>query len=67
MVLLGFVLGQRPSTLRPLRRKGKQADLDLARDMIQLRRSHTLGDEVMEATKTFANQEVLERPWRRRG
>lgn len=58
MVLLGFVLGQRPSTLRPLRRKGKHADLELARGVIQIRRSHTLGDEVMEATKTFADQEV---------
>lgn len=58
LVLLGFVLGQRPSTLRPLRRRGKHADLDLARGVIQLRRSHTLGDEVMEATKTFADQEV---------
>lgn len=58
MVLLGFVLGQRPSTLRPLRRKGKHADLDFSRGVIQLRRSHTLGDEVMEATKTFADQEV---------
>lgn len=58
MVLLGFVLGQRPSTLRPLRRRGKHADLDLARGVIQLRRSHTLGDEVMDATKTFADQEV---------
>jgi hypothetical protein len=26
--------------------------------VIQIRRSHTLGDEVMEATKTFADQEV---------
>jgi hypothetical protein len=58
MVLLGFVLGQRPSTLRPLRRKGRQADLDLARGVIQLRRSHTLGDEVMDATKTFSDSEV---------
>jgi hypothetical protein len=52
------VLGQRPSTLRPLRRKGAHADLDLARGVIQIRRSHTLGDEVMDATKTFADQEV---------
>lgn len=52
MIALGFATGLRPSTLRPLRRQGPEADLDLARGILRVRRSHTRGQEVMPCTKT---------------
>jgi len=56
--LTGFVLGQRPSTLRPLRRRGPDADLDLVAKKLYFRRSYTVGPTVMETTKTGAEPEV---------
>jgi hypothetical protein len=56
--LTGFVLGQRPSTLRPLRRKGPLADLDLVAKKLYFRRSYTIGATIMETTKTGAEPEV---------
>ncbi len=51
MVFLGFMTGLRPSTLRPLRRSGPEADILWAENRVLVRRSETCG-RVMEATKT---------------
>jgi integrase len=51
MTYLGFVTGLRPSQLRPLRRKGPQADVLWERNRILVRRSQTVGNEVMNTTK----------------
>lgn len=52
MVLLGMVTGLRPSTLRPIRRKGPKADVLWDDGAILVRRSNSLGSEVMNTTKT---------------
>ena len=52
MVFLGFVTGLRPSTLRPLRRHGKEADVLWKEGAILVRRSNSLGQAVMNTTKT---------------
>jgi hypothetical protein len=66
--LMGFILGQRPSTLRPLRRRGPNADVDLVNKKVYIRRSHTNHgrqpgekDLVMETTKT-GNELALSSP-----
>src|SRR5581483_893839 len=51
MVYLGLITGLRPSSLRPLRRRGDEADVLWERGRILVRRSHTLHDEVMRCTK----------------
>ena len=51
MVHLGLITGLRPSSLRPVRRRGPEADIDWERGRIYVRRSHTLGDETMRTTK----------------
>ncbi len=48
---LGFAIGARPSSLRPLRRRGVETDVDLERGELELRRSHTIGTAVREANK----------------
>jgi hypothetical protein len=63
IVMLGFSLGSRPSTLRPLRRRGPKADIGWNDDpngagFVRLRRSHTRGQEVMEQTKTGRKQRI---------
>ncbi len=50
-VALGFATGLRPSSLRPLRRRGPEADVLWDQGVVLVRRSHTRRDEVMEATK----------------
>ena len=57
-VCLGFFLGHRPSTLRPLRRLGPTPDLLLDEALLLVRRSHTEGDEVMATTKTKIRQRI---------
>jgi hypothetical protein len=55
MAFLGFAIGHRPSTLRPLRRKGPEPDLVFNEDdsaKLYLRRSHSEKQEVMGRTKT---------------
>jgi site-specific recombinase XerD len=52
VTLLGFVTGLRPSTLRPLRRRGKEADVLWEHSAILVRRSNSIGQEVMNTTKT---------------
>jgi site-specific recombinase XerD len=51
MLYLGLVTGLRPSTLRPLRRRGAEVDVQWEQGRILVRRSHSLGDEVMRTTK----------------
>ncbi len=57
-VLLGFATGLRPSSLRPLRRSGPQADVKWGDGVLLIRRSHTRRDEVMETTKTDLHQRL---------
>jgi integrase len=57
-VCLGFFLGHRPSTLRPLRRSGPTPDLLLAEGVLLIRQSHTEGQEVMATTKTKIRQRI---------
>jgi integrase len=59
MTALGFATGLRPSSLRPLRRKGREADVKWDEGVVLVRRSHTVGDEVMERTKTGKNQTIF--------
>jgi hypothetical protein len=58
MVFFGFISGARPSTLRPLRRQGDVTDLKWDERVILLRRSNTLGDEIMDEAKTALDQEI---------
>jgi integrase len=51
MTFLGFATGLRPSSLRPLRRRGPHADVLWDQGRILIRRSQTCGDEVMQMTK----------------
>lgn len=57
-VLLGLALGQRECTLRPLRRSGPTPDFIPQEGLLLIRRSHTLGDEIMNMTKTKRDQEI---------
>ncbi len=52
MILLGFMTGLRPSSMRALRRQGPAPDLDWETGELQVRRSHSRGQAVMDATKT---------------
>lgn len=52
MILLGMVTGLRPSSLRPLRRKGPEADLDWDSGELLVRRSHSRRQAIMDKTKT---------------
>ena len=51
MLYLGLVTGLRPSTLRPLRRRGEECDVQWDQGRFLVRRSHSLGEEVMRTTK----------------
>jgi hypothetical protein len=51
MVYVGFATGFRPSSLRPLRRRGREADVLWEQGRLLIRRSQTPGDEVMNTTK----------------
>jgi integrase len=51
MTFLGLATGLRPSTLRPLRRKGPQADVLWDDGKLLVRRSQSRGDEVLNTTK----------------
>lgn len=61
-VLLGFVTGLRPSSLRPLRRFGPNADVKWPERVLLVRRSQTRGAEVMESTKTARDQRIVMPP-----
>lgn len=58
MTLLGFAVGAHPSALRPLRRSGPNADIRWDEGVVLLRRSHTLGHEIMDQTKTARDREI---------
>jgi hypothetical protein len=51
MIVLGFGIGSRPSTLRPLRRSGLESDIDWKEGFVFLRRSNPSGDEIRNRTK----------------
>ncbi len=51
MTFLGLATGLRPSSLRPLRRKGHAADVLWDEGKLLVRRSHTARAEVMNTTK----------------
>lgn len=55
---MGITTGLRPSTLRPLRRDGANADIKWKEGILIVRRSQTVGDEVMETTKTDLHQRL---------
>ncbi len=58
MTLLGFAIGARPSTLRPLRRRGPEADVLWTDGVVLLRRSNPLRQEIVDQTKTGLDQEI---------
>jgi hypothetical protein len=58
MVLLGFGIGARPSTLRPLRRCGPESDVLWDDGVVLLRRSNPAGDEIVDHTKTKLDQDI---------
>jgi len=51
MTFLGLCTGLRPSSLRPLRRRGEQADVLWDKGRLLVRRSQTRGERVLETTK----------------
>jgi hypothetical protein len=55
-VFLGFTTGLRPSSLRPLRHQGPNADVKWEERKLLVRRSHTHKAEVMDCTKTARDQ-----------
>ena len=57
-VFLGFTTGLRPSSLRPLRCSGPNADVKWDDDRLLVRRSHSRGREVMDETKTGRDQVI---------
>jgi len=56
---LGFATGLRPSSLRPLRRQGDEPDVLWDESILLVRRSQTIGDEVMNTTKTKKRQRIF--------
>ncbi len=58
MTFLGFALGKRPSTTRPLRRKGPTPDVLWDTGVLLFRRSNTYGQVVMEGVKTGGEERV---------
>ncbi len=58
LTFLGFTTGLRPSSMRPLRRKGATPDIRWDEGVILVRRSHTLDQEVMDTTKTKLRQRI---------
>jgi integrase len=58
MTYLGFATGLRPSSLRPLRRSGPTPDVLWDQGVILVRRSHTIGEELMNTTKTKLRQRI---------
>lgn len=58
MIYVMLMTGLRPSTLRPLRWKGEDPDVRLDEAELLLRKSQTMGDEVMPFTKTAKDQVI---------
>jgi hypothetical protein len=57
-VAMGFATGLRPSTLRPIRRRGETPDVLWGEGVVLIRRSHTRKQEVMEKLKTGLRQRL---------
>ena len=57
-VALGFATGLRPSSLRPIRKSGATPDVLWEQAVLLVRRSNTVGDEVMNTTKTSRRQRI---------
>jgi integrase len=51
MIYVGLITGLRPSSIRPVRRSGPETDVLWDKNRILVRRSHSLGEEVMLTTK----------------
>jgi hypothetical protein len=58
MTFLGFATGKRPSTMRPLRRRGPTPDVHWESGVLLFRRSNTFGQKVMEGVKTGGEERV---------
>ncbi|HLK36699.1 MAG TPA: tyrosine-type recombinase/integrase [Polyangiaceae bacterium] len=58
MTYLSLATGLRPSSLRPLRRSGSHADVQWDKATLLVRRSQTIGKEVMKKTKTALRQTI---------
>lgn len=58
MIYLMLFTGLRPSSVRPLRVKGDERDVDLDRGILIIRRSHSLGQVAIDATKTARDQTI---------
>ena len=58
MTYVAVATGLRPSSLRPLRRKGPEPDVLWDTKELLIRRSQTVGDEVMQKTKTGIKQRI---------
>jgi integrase len=58
LTYLGIATGLRPSSMRPLRRKGENADVLWDKNVLLIRRSHSIGTEVMKTTKTGVKQRI---------
>ena len=58
MTYTGFATGLRPSSLRPLRRRGATPDIDWSAGVLLVRQSNARADIVMESTKTGVDQEI---------
>jgi hypothetical protein len=58
MTFLGFALGKRPSSTRPLRRRGATPDIHWYTGVLLFRRSNTHGQIVMEGVKTGGEERV---------
>jgi integrase len=56
MTYVGIALGLRPSSLRPMRRSGATPDILWDENVLLIRRSQTVGEEVMNTTKTKKKQ-----------
>jgi hypothetical protein len=61
MTYMGFALGLRPSSLRPLRRRGPEADVKWGERLVLIRRSHACR-RVMDRTKTDVDLEIAVPP-----
>lgn len=62
--VLGFATGLRPSHMRPIRRKGPEADLNWVTGELLIRRSHSIGgeDQIMDTTKTGSDLPLVLSP-----
>jgi integrase len=58
ITLLAFVIGHRPSTLRPLRRSGPNRDYIAESGLLLVRRSYTFGKVAIDKTKTALDQTI---------